>query len=146
MRIRELYERARGVTLYRGISPLNKPRRYPGTYYTENPELAKRYSRGGKVIVNNSIPKKPFNIDELMHLSPQQKKKYMGLLVKFLDDHYPNLDPSDTQLYDNLTNHNVTDFSYPVQADVDFLTSLGYDSVYFSTEGGEKVDSWFIFD
>jgi hypothetical protein len=135
-----------GITVYRGISPRNLPARYPGTYYTEIRELAVWYSRGGQVIKKTINPRKTFDIDVVHNLEPYKKYQILQKFQEFLEKKYPDMDISDTQLYDNLQVNSVSDFAYPTQADVDFLKLLGYDSVYFMTEGGKTVRTWFMFN
>jgi hypothetical protein len=135
-----------GIQVYRGISPQNLPKRYPGTFWTQNKKLAQWYSRGGEVIKTTISPKKTLNIDTLSDVSAYEKYKLLKNLQEFIKASGRRIAITDTQLYDNLQVNSVSDFSYPTQTDVDFLRALGYDSVYFSREGGQQVDTWFIFD
>jgi hypothetical protein len=131
-----------GKILYRGITDKNLPNRYPGVYYTEFEELAKWYSRGnGKVLIRKDIPSNPLIIDNIQKWPQGKKQQFLNKLEQFVNGAIPL---EDTQLYDNIVD-NQTDFAYPTQLDVDFLKSLSYDSVFYSIEGGQKVNSWFIF-
>ena len=129
------------ITLYRGITSKNLPPRYPGTYYTESKDLATWYAReGGTVRSITFSPKKVFSIDKLI-TNKTFRNEIENKFKEFFKEH---ASIEDTQLYDNLYN-NITDFSFPTKDDNKFLKSLGYDSVYFSHEGGQRVDSWYIF-
>lgn len=130
------------IKLYRGVTSKNLPVRYPGLYYTQDKELAKWYAKdGGKVHSISFIPEKIFSIDQLLS-DESFKNDIINKFEQFVSK--TSIDIEDTQLYDNLFN-NITDFSYPTTTDNEFLRSLGYDSVYFSHEGGQRVDSWYIF-
>ena len=74
----------------------------------------------------------------------RKKTQFLNQFIVFIKQRKLDIDLSDTQLHDNLK-ENYTDFAYPTQINVDFLKSLGYDSVYYSYEGGQRVNSWFIF-
>lgn len=132
------------VTLYRGTTSKNLPKRYPGKFYTEIESLAKWYAKdGGSIETIQFSPHKIFKISDLSNT--QFKISIYERFTKFMEDNYPNVDLEDTQLYDNLVN-NQTDFSFPTTMDNQFLKSLGYDCVKFDIEGMQKVDSWYIMD
>lgn len=129
------------VTLYRGITSKNLPKRYPGTFYTQNEELAKWYAKdGGMVTAMQFVPLKMFSIDKLI----TDESFRNDIKQKFEEYFSDKKDLSSLQLFDNIYD-SVTDFSYPTEDDNNFLRSLGYDSVFFSHEGGDRVDSWYIF-
>ena len=131
--------------VYRGITTKNLPKRYPGKYYTELYDLAKWYAKeGGSIEELDASQLKPFNIEKLNN--DKFKKTISIKFNQFMTTYYPEIDPETTQLYDNLNDPNITDFSYPTKIDVEFLKSLGYDSVTFEVEGGQVVKSWFVFD
>lgn len=142
MKLKDICE---GITVYRGVTHKNLPKRYPGTYYTENPDLAKRYAKQEGTVHTKIIdPVNPLVIDRLLD-DAEFRKDLEANLVAFMRKHHPTVDLEDTQLYDNMTS-GITDFSYPTIYDNQFLKSMGYDSVKFSYEGGERVDSWYIMD
>lgn len=131
------------ITLYRGVTSKNLPERYPGKYYTQNKELAKWYAKdGGTVHSMQFVPKNCLSIDKLL-TDRQFKEEIMDKFKEFFSNKSEE-ELEDLQLYDNLFD-NITDFSFPTKDDNKFLKSLGYDSVYFSHEGGQRVDSWYIF-
>lgn len=131
------------ITLYRGVTSKNLPPRYPGIYYTESKELAKWYAReGGTVHSIEFSPTNVFSVD-MLHSDPTFKENIQKKFENYFQDKTEQ-ELENTQLFDNLYD-NITDFSYPTKDDIKFLTSLGYDSVFFSHEGGQKVDSWFLF-
>lgn len=116
---------------------------YPIDYYTEFEDLAKWYSRkNGKILIRTEIPVNPFIIDDIQTWTHKKKQSFLKQLQNFVGN---SINLEDLQLYDNIVD-NQTDFAYPTQLDVNFLKSLGYDSVYYSIEGGQQVNSWFIFN
>lgn len=145
MKIAQLLNLCEAVTVYRGVTKNNLARRYPGTYYTENPELAKRYAKQEGTVHSKVLnPVKTLVIDDIIYNTKFRKE--LGVeFTRFMNANYPDVDITDTQLYDNLTS-DITDFSYPTKYDNHFLKNLGYDTVKFTYEGGEKVDSWYVLD
>lgn len=142
MKLKDICE---SITVYRGVTKNNLPKRYPGTYYTENPDLAKKYAKQEGTVHTKVIdPVNPLVIDKLID-DEVFRKSIESKFLDFMRRNHPSIDLEDTQLYDNL-NSGITDFSYPTIYDNQFLKSMGYDSVKFSYEGGERVDSWYIMD
>lgn len=135
------------ITVYRGTTAKNLPRRYPGTFYTTDERLAHRYAKSGGTVKETQLsPKKIFNVDDVVGRAPRKAVDSLwNAFVSYMEKHHPDVGLEDTQLYDNIK-HGVTDFSYPTIYDNGFLKSLGYDAVFFSTEGGEKVNSFYVPD
>lgn len=134
------------ITLYKGKKKgRTEGKKYEGgRFYTQSRDLALRYAKTtdhpGEVEEITFTPQQIFNVDEVQNWSQQQKDVFGQSLVAFLQKR--GIKIADSYVYDVLNGE--TDFAYPIKADSDFLQSLGYDSVFYSQEGGEQVDSWFI--
>lgn len=133
-----------GIEVFRGTTSKNLPRRYPGTYYTEDEILAKKYAKEGGNVRRSTIT--PNNYLDIEFLNDDSfREKFKEEFETFFTQNYPNSDIEETQFYDNIYN-DITDFSYPTKIDNHFLKYLGYDAVYFYQEGGEPVRTWYIPD
>lgn len=135
-----------GIEVFRGTTSKNLPRRYPGTFYTEDELHAKKYAKEGgtvrKTIINpkNYLDIEFFNDESFRQKMEEEFEKFIGEVYKS-----PAFHASDTQFYDNIYD-GVTDFSYPTDVDNKFLKYLGYDAVYFYQEGGNPVRTWYMPD
>lgn len=142
--------------LFRGLKPDGRPRGYPGEFYTEIEGLAGRYAGAdGSMITRGELPERPFNVDQVADMPEAEREQMLEEFRQFMIQRHPGVPEneligpgqSDFAYLDQVLGEPFeTDFIYPTQDDVDFLRSKGYDSVFFGEEGGERVDSWFIFE
>jgi len=147
---------AQGRPLFRGLKPNGRPRGYPGEFYTELEGLAGRYAGAdGSMITREELPEQPFNVDAVADMPQEERMQMLSEFTEFMKARHPGVPEeeligpgqSDFAYLDRVLGEPFeTDFIYPTQDDVDFLRSKGYDSVFFGQEGGEEVNSWFIFD
>jgi hypothetical protein len=129
---------------------------YPGgQFWTNLLEVGKKYLRGDKgktLLKSQQIPKNPFVIDRVAAMSEAERKAMLDDFNAWLEKNYPehvgNLEKDGPYLNEVLINGEA-DFPFPKPADIDYLRSKGYDSVFFSREGvGETAaeeQSWFVF-
>jgi hypothetical protein len=135
-------------TLYRATTEKS---RYPGKFWTSIQELADRYLRKatGKeqraIESTSELPKRALNVTTLSQADEATRKAMLDEFIAWLKTNYPDVAPEDTRLYDILA-EGESDFAYPTIYDNEYLQSKGYDSVFFAEEGGETVNTWFVFD
>ena len=135
-------------TLYRATTEKS---RYPGKFWTSIKELAARYA--GKATgkeqrtVETSVepPKRALNVTTLSQADEATRNALLDEFIAWLKTNHPDVDPEDTRLYDVLS-IGESDFAYPTIYDNEYLQGKGYDSVFFAEEGGEPVNTWFVFD
>jgi len=135
-------------TLYRATTEKS---RYPGKFWTNIKTLAERYA--GKATgkeqrtVETTVepPKRALNVTTLSQADEATRNAQLAEFIAWLKTNYPDVAPEDTRLYDILA-EGESDFAYPTIYDNEYLQSKGYDSVFFAEEGGETVNTWFVFD
>ena len=149
--MREYNRRLEGITPTRRGLFLTENREYAGGRYTRSTEGV------GGVLETENVPNNPLNIDQLSaktkkgEAARKKMRKQLEDFVKQSDD-YTAENIEDSYLNDVLV-EGENDFTQPTDLDVDFLQSLGYDSVYFSTEGPigsgietPGVNTWYVFE
>ena len=135
-------------TLYRATTEKS---RYPGKFWTNIKTLAERYA--GKATgkeqrtVETTVepPKRALNVTTLSQADEATRNAQLAEFIAWLKTNHPDVAPEDTRLYDILA-EGESDFAYPTIYDNEYLQSKGYDSVFFAEEGGETVNTWFVFD
>lgn len=149
--MREYIRRSEGVTPTRRGLFLTENREYAGGRYTRSTEGV------GGVLETKNIPTNPLNIDHLAAKTKKgeaARKKMLKQLKDFVaqNENYTAENIEDSYINEVLV-EGENDFTQPTDLDVDFLQSLGYDSVYFSTEGPigsgietTDVNTWYVFE
>lgn len=137
-------------TLYRA-----KPRtatRYPGAeYWTEIEELAHRYAKKTKgdkprEVVSATMTFDPNQVLNVTTLDPRTRKALADEFTAWFEENYPDQEIDDDcgpYLWEVFVN-GETDFAYPTEVDRRFLKLKGINAVYYETEGGEQVKSWYL--
>lgn len=126
-------------------------RKYPGKFWTSIADYAKRYLTKGadkeaRVLEETTeFPTRTLNVTALSEAPQAEREAILADLQAWLNKYAPDTPIEDTQLYEVLTGE-TTDFAYPQRSDVSYLKSKGYDSLFFAKEGGEDVNTWFVFD
>jgi hypothetical protein len=126
-------------------------KKYPGKFWSSIKEYAERYltkgaDKGQRTLDETAeLPKRTLNVTTLSQAPQAERDAFLGDFTAWMQKNAPDVPIEDTQLYDVLTGQ-ATDFAYPQKEDVKYLKYMGYDSVFFAEEGGEKVDTWFVFD
>lgn len=126
-------------------------KKYPGKFWSSIKEYAERYltkgaDKGQRTLDETAeLPKRTLNVTTLSQAPQAERDAFLGDFTAWMQKNAPDVPLEDTQLYDVLTGQ-ATDFAYPQKEDVKYLKYMGYDSVFFAEEGGEKVDTWFVFD
>jgi hypothetical protein len=126
-------------------------RKYPGKFWTSIADYAKRYltkgaDREARVLEETTeFPTRTLNVTALSEAPQAEREAILADLQAWLNKYAPDTPIEDTQLYEVLTGE-TTDFAYPQRPDVNYLKSKGYDSLFFAKEGGEDVNTWFVFD
>jgi len=134
--------------LYRASTAQTK---YPGKFWTSIADYAKRYLTKGAdrevrtLEETTEFPTRTLNVTELSAAPQAERDAILADLQAWLNKYAPDTPIEDTQLYEVLTGE-TTDFAFPQRSDVNYLKSKGYDSLFFAKEGGEDVNTWFVFD
>ena len=134
--------------LYRASTAQTK---YPGKFWTSLVDYANRYLKKGTdreqraLEETTEFPKRTLNVTTLSEASQAERDAILADFQAWLTKNAPNVPIEDTQLYEVLVG-DTTDFAYPQRADTAYLKSKGYDSLFFAKEGGEDVNTWFVFD
>lgn len=135
-------------TLYRATTEKS---RYPGKFWTSIKTLAESYARKATGKEQRTVettvepPKRALNVTTLSQADEATRNALLDEFIAWLKTNHPDVDPEDTRLYDVLS-IGESDFAYPTIYDNEYLQSKGYDSVFFAEEGGEPVNTWFVFD
>ena len=121
--------------------------RYPGLFWTSLESVRQRYMRQGVRTAQDTteLPERTLNITTLSQLPEAVRARMLRDFQAWVDRNYPRFNIENTYLYDVLV-RGESDFLYPTVQDNEYLRSKGYDSVYFATEGGEDVQTWYVFD
>jgi len=134
--------------LYRASTAQTK---YPGKFWTSLVDYASRYLKKGTdreqrtLEETTEFPTRTLNVTALSQAPQTERDAILADLQSWLNKYAPDTPIEDTQLYEVLTGE-TTDFAYPQRSDVNYLKSKGYDSLFFAKEGGEDVNTWFVFD
>ena len=143
--------------LFRGVN--SERLRYPGYFFTALRDYAATYTTNvdgpeGAVLETENVPQAPFDVTAVSEATDEARAAMFKRFEEFVAENYPDLDIETTQLNDVLRGEDMgdgsrmrrTDFAYPTDADIAFLREQGYDSAYFKQEGGQDVESYFLFD